>query len=102
MWQYKLLCREVLSQKYRIGLVVELGSDSRAVKLPTFDGGKAKFEAWFMLMKAYSNMYGFEITLSKESTLPEREDNQLDESSREGKLGIMAKRRKAAAIWHVS
>jgi hypothetical protein len=77
---------------------MELGSDSRAVKLPNFDGDKAKLEAWFMQIKAYANVHGFETTFSKESALPEREDNELDESGREGKLGIMAKRRNATAM----
>ena len=67
---------------------MELGSDSRAVILPTFDGNKAKFEAWF---KAYANVHGFETTFSKETALPEREDDELDGSGREGKLGITAK-----------
>jgi hypothetical protein len=44
---------------------MELGSYSRAVKYPAFDGNKAKFEAWFMQMKAYANLYGFETTFSK-------------------------------------
>jgi hypothetical protein len=37
---------------------MELGSDSKAVKLPTSDGDKAKFKAWFMQMQAYANMHG--------------------------------------------
>jgi hypothetical protein len=43
-------------------------------------------------------VHGFETTFSKESALPEREDNELDESGREGKMGIMAKRRNAIAM----
>jgi hypothetical protein len=44
------------------------------------------------------NVHGFEITFSKQSALPEREDDGLNETSKEGKLGIRTKKRNATGI----
>jgi hypothetical protein len=79
---------------------MEIGSESRAVKLPTFDGNKVKFEAWYMRLKAYPNVHGFAIAFLKDPA-PEKEEEDIDESSNEGRVAATAaaaKRRSAMAM----
>jgi hypothetical protein len=56
---------------------MEIGSESRAVKLPTFDGNKVKFEALYMRMIAYANVHGFATAFLKDPALPEKEEEDI-------------------------
>lgn len=75
-------------------------SETKSVRLPTFDGKHNTFQVWWVRFKAYATVYRFTqaLKIGGESTLANQtEDSIVDKSTTAGKaLGATMKRN---AFW---
>ena len=75
-------------------------SGSKTIKLPLFDGTKKAFQMWWTQFFMYATFYQFAKALKdeKDDDLPDKEDEELDESTAEGKKAVAARKRNHTAM----
>jgi hypothetical protein len=81
--------------------MAEESSTTKATnRVPSFSGARKDFHIWWVRFKAYANMQRFQAALKTggETSLPQSDDEVLDESTPAGKESTAAKMRNAKAM----
>ena len=80
--------------------MVSDSASEKGVKLPSFDGDSKKFQLWWTRFCAYASVYKFRQALAEngDEDLPEKEGEEIDESTTNGKKQLAAKKRNEVAM----
>jgi len=78
---------------------METSLEAKAVRMPLFSGKKKDFSVWWKRFSAYAVVHKFDHALKeKEADMPDKDSDEIDETTNEGKKKVAAKRRNEVAM----